>query len=49
LLAKRLLEAGRSIGETAVACGFYDQAHLTNQFKRRVGVTPGHFVRGIVG
>jgi AraC-like DNA-binding protein len=48
LRAKRLLEAGQSIGETAVSCGFFDQAHLTNQFKRRVGVTPGDFVRGIV-
>jgi AraC-like DNA-binding protein len=48
LHAKRLLAAGRSIGDTAVSCGFYDQAHLTNQFKRRVGVTPGDFARGIV-
>lgn len=49
LCAKRLLEAGQSIGETAASCGFYDQAHLTNHFKRRIGVTPGRFVRGIVG
>jgi AraC-like DNA-binding protein len=48
LRAKRLLEAGQSIGDAAVSCGFFDQAHLTNQFKRRVGVTPGDFVRGIV-
>lgn len=48
LRAKWLLEAGQSIAETAATCGFYDQAHLTNQFKRRVGVTPGDFVRGIV-
>ncbi len=49
LRAKQLLEAGHSIGETAATCGFYDQAHLTTQFRRRIGVTPGHFVRGIVG
>lgn len=48
LTAKRLLSAGHSIGATAAACGFYDQAHLTNQFKRHTGVTPGAFVRGVV-
>jgi len=44
--AKRLLAAGRSISRTALECGFYDQAHLTQQFKRYVGVTPGAYRRG---
>jgi AraC-like DNA-binding protein len=46
LQAKRLLAAGRSIAETAAECGFFDQAHLTSQFKRHVGVTPGIYARG---
>ncbi|MCI0688096.1 MAG: AraC family transcriptional regulator [Sporichthyaceae bacterium] len=44
--AKRLLATGRSISRTALECGFYDQAHLTYQFKRYVGVTPGAYRRG---
>lgn len=47
LQAKRLLAAGHSIAEAAVESGFYDQAHLTDQFKRHVGVTPGIYARGI--
>lgn len=46
LRAKRLLAAGLSIAETAGECGFCDQAHLTSQFKRHVGVTPGVYARG---
>jgi AraC-like DNA-binding protein len=46
LQAKQLLAAGRSIAETAAECGFFDQAHLTSQFKRHVGVTPGIYARG---
>ena len=45
LQAKRLLAAGHSIAETAAETGFYDQAHLTDQFKRHVGVTPGIYAR----
>lgn len=47
LQAKRLLAAGKAIAETAAECGFYDQAHLTAQFKRHVGVTPGTYARGM--
>jgi AraC-like DNA-binding protein len=44
--ARRLLLAGRPPGETAAACGFYDQSHLTRHFKRVVGVPPGRYARG---
>jgi AraC-like DNA-binding protein len=49
LRAKRLLRAGAGIAEAASSCGFYDQAHLTAQFKRHVGVTPGAYARGHAG
>lgn len=49
LRAKRLLAAGHGIAETAAQCGFFDQAHLTSQFKRHVGVTPGVYTRGTAG
>lgn len=49
LQAKRLLAEGRSIAAAAAECGFYDQAHLTAQFKRHVGVTPGAYARSAAG
>ncbi|MCK1822693.1 AraC family transcriptional regulator [Streptomyces sp. XM83C] len=44
--ARRLLLDGVPPGETAVAAGFYDQAHLTRHFRRLVGVTPGRYRSG---
>ena len=38
--AKKLATSDASIGEIALACGFYDQAHLTRQFRRRFKTTP---------
>ncbi|POX56162.1 AraC family transcriptional regulator [Streptomyces sp. Ru71] len=41
--ARRLLAAGRGQAETAAACGFYDQAHLSGEFRAMTGCTPGQF------
>lgn len=41
--ARRLLAAGRSQAETAALCGFYDQAHLSGEFKAMTGCTPRQF------
>lgn len=48
--ARRLLAAGRSQAETAAACGFYDQAHLSGEFRAMTGCTPREFTaaRGAV-
>jgi AraC-like DNA-binding protein len=43
--ARRLLEAGEPIAETAVATGFADQSHLHRHFRRSLGVTPGQYQR----
>lgn len=43
--AKSLLRAGQPIALVAAEVGFYDQAHLTRQFKRIVGLTPGRYVQ----
>lgn len=43
--ARRMLVGGTTPGETAIHCGFADQAHLTRQFKTRVGTTPAAFQR----
>ncbi|MEY2930357.1 MAG: hypothetical protein RL033_1106 [Pseudomonadota bacterium] len=45
--AKALLrDASLSLADIASACGFATQAHLTNVFKLRTGVTPGAYRRG---
>lgn len=41
--AKQLLSEGDSCADTALECGFYDQSHLTRNFKRAFGVTPKHY------
>ncbi|WP_431988590.1 AraC family transcriptional regulator [Streptomyces parvulus] len=41
--ARRLLDAGTSPAEAAVAVGFTDQPHLNRHFARIVGVPPGAY------
>ncbi|MEU9174725.1 helix-turn-helix domain-containing protein [Streptomyces sp. NPDC048420] len=41
--ARRLLAAGHGQAETAAACGYYDQAHLSGEFKAMTGCTPREF------
>lgn len=43
--ARRLLESGTSIAETAAATGFADQSHLHRHFRRSLGLTPGAYQR----
>ena len=45
--ARRLLAAGSSIGDAAVASGFADQSHLHRQFRHRLGFTPGRYRRAL--
>jgi len=40
-LARRLIAQGLPLAETAAACGFADQSHMTRQFVRKYGVSPG--------
>lgn len=43
--AKALRETSASIGDVALSCGFYDQAHLTRAFKAVRGDTPLNYRR----
>lgn len=43
--AKDMIMAGSSLADTAIACGFSDQSHLTRTFSRQIGLTPGCFSR----
>jgi transcriptional regulator GlxA family with amidase domain len=41
--ARRLLEAGQTIADTAAATGFADQSHLHRHFQRCLGPTPREY------
>jgi AraC-like DNA-binding protein len=40
---KAAIIAGHSLAEAAFMSGFADQSHMTRQFKRAFGLTPGHW------
>ncbi len=44
---RRLLRTGMTMAEVALAAGFADQSHLSRNFKRIVGMTPGTFRQGL--
>jgi AraC-like DNA-binding protein len=44
--ARRLLERGHSLGETAGLCGFADASHLSRTFRAWLGTAPGAWSRG---
>ncbi len=39
--ARAKLLGGEPVADTALACGFSDQAHMTRWFRRTLGLTPG--------
>lgn len=41
--ARRLLDSGAGVADTAVACGFSDQSHMHRAFKAVLGMTPGQY------
>jgi AraC-like DNA-binding protein len=44
--ARRLIRAGAPLAQIAAETGFFDQSHLSRNFKRIVGVTPRQYFRG---
>ena len=44
-VARRAIAAGTPLAEAAVAAGFADQSHMTRQFTRAYGMTPGRWAR----
>jgi AraC-like DNA-binding protein len=46
-LARRAIQAGMPLVDAAAAAGFADQSHMTRQFKRAYGLTPGQWARSV--
>ena len=41
--ARGLIRRGTPLADAALACGFADQSHMTRQFKRAYGLSPGRW------
>ncbi|HEY8612354.1 MAG TPA: AraC family transcriptional regulator [Roseomonas sp.] len=46
--ARRLIARGAPLAEAAMASGFADQSHLSRQFKRSYGLTPGQWAAALL-
>jgi AraC-like DNA-binding protein len=43
--ARKLIRKGHSISDVSLETGFFDQSHLSKNFKRIVGISPGQYSR----
>lgn len=48
-LARQMIRLGKGLTDIAADCGFSDQSHMTRQFIRRFGLSPGTYARGVFG
>jgi AraC-like DNA-binding protein len=44
---QRLIKTGASLADVAAEVGFSSQSHMTRQFKKIIGVTPGQYAQQI--
>lgn len=47
--AKHLIQSGYACADAAMQCGFFDQSHMSRNFKRVVGVSPSRFIVNFCG
>lgn len=48
-LARQMIRQGGSLRDVAASCGFADQSHMTRQFVRCFGLSPGAYARAVSG
>jgi AraC-like DNA-binding protein len=41
--ARALIRGGAALVEVALSCGFADQSHMTRNFKKAYGISPGRW------
>ena len=46
-LARSAIERGQPLARAAADAGFADQSHMTRQFKKTYGLTPGHWAKAV--
>ncbi len=46
-LARTAIESGLPLARAAADAGFADQSHMTRQFKKTYGLTPGHWATAV--
>jgi AraC-like DNA-binding protein len=46
-LARTAIESGLPLARAAAEAGFADQSHMTRQFKKTYGLTPGHWATAV--
>jgi AraC-like DNA-binding protein len=44
---QQLIKAGKALADVAAEAGFSNQSHMTRQFKKIIGVTPGQYAQHI--
>jgi AraC-like DNA-binding protein len=44
---QQLIKTGKPLAEVAAEVGFSSQSHMTRQFKKIIGVTPGQYAQHI--
>jgi len=47
-LARTAIESGLALARAAADAGFADQSHMTRQFKKTYGLTPGHWAKAVL-
>ncbi|WP_444898684.1 AraC family transcriptional regulator [Microbulbifer sp. VAAC004] len=45
--ARLLLQQGLNAATAATECGFFDQSHMSRNFKKTFGITPGRYLKSI--
>jgi AraC-like DNA-binding protein len=48
-LARRLLVAGKEVGQASTEAGFADQSHMTRAFVRQLGISPARYRQVVYG
>jgi transcriptional regulator GlxA family with amidase domain len=46
-IARTLIQSGQSLARAGIEAGFADQSHMTRQFTKTFGLSPGHWAKAV--